>query len=226
MKPLSQLPTQVGTRQLFTHTLKRSAAINPALATSCRTIHNSAPDPANVSPFYATGPPPEPPQPAAEHPYAKIERRRKQAELLKKAKELRNATSTGKAAAAPLKKRFWENVHVKEIDGRSCPSNLVFPNWKKRKPAHSGGTMKFQPANRALYRQLPDPPRHAPPPPPSHQRSSPPSALQTPPRTRSRSRMGPHNFGPTSHSPTSNPADLPHLPRARCSSRRCRAQRR
>lgn len=122
MKPSIQLPVQSGTRQLFTRTLKRSTVIQPALATSCRAaIHNSSPDPANVSPFYATGPPPEPPQPAAEHPYAKIERRRKQAELLKKAKELRNATSTGKAAPAPLKKRFWENAHVKEVDGRSCP---------------------------------------------------------------------------------------------------------
>ncbi|KAJ4419638.1 ATP synthase mitochondrial F1 complex assembly factor 2 [Gnomoniopsis sp. IMI 355080] len=117
MKLRTQLPNQAGAEALLKCSLKRSPAIRPGLATSCRAIHNSSPDPANVSPFYATGPPPEPPQPAAEHPYAKIERRRKQAELLKKAKELRNATTTAKSSTTPLKKRFWENVYVKEVDG-------------------------------------------------------------------------------------------------------------
>lgn len=120
MKPLTQLRTQAGTRLLLAGSPRRAPAVLPALAASCRAIHNSSPDPANVSPFYATGPPPEPPQPAAEHPYAKIERRRKQSELLKKAKELRTGTSTDKGAA-PLKKRFWEHAQVKEVDGGLPP---------------------------------------------------------------------------------------------------------
>lgn len=95
------------------------APVSVSISSRCRAIHSSAPDPANVSPFYATGPPPEPPQPAPEHPYAKIERRRKQAELLRNAKELRKASSAG-SAKTPLKKRFWQDVHVKEVDG-ACP---------------------------------------------------------------------------------------------------------
>lgn len=84
-----------------------------------RALHYSAADPANVAPFCATGPPPEPPQPAAEHPYAKAERRRKQAELLKNAKELRDASSSNSKSPgkSPLKKRFWQDVHIKEVDG-------------------------------------------------------------------------------------------------------------
>lgn len=120
MKLSTQLPTQAGARLIFKGHLKRSPTILPALAASCRAIHNSSPDPANVSPFYATGPPPEPPQPAPEHPYAKIERRRKQAELLKQAKEIRNTTSTSKGAKL-LKKRFWDKVYVKEVDGGFNP---------------------------------------------------------------------------------------------------------
>ncbi|KAF3768831.1 DNA-directed DNA polymerase B [Cryphonectria parasitica EP155] len=81
-----------------------------------RSLHASSPDPANVAPFYATGPPPEPPQPAVEHPYAKAERRRKQAELLRNAKEIRNEIRAGKNKT-PLRKRFWKDVHVKEVDG-------------------------------------------------------------------------------------------------------------
>ncbi|CAN8100565.1 unnamed protein product [Discula destructiva] len=112
MKAPIRLPAQ---RLLSPYALKKSS---PALPSLCsRAIHTSSPDPANVSPFHATGPPPEPPQPAAEHPYAKIERRRKQAELLKKAKDLRNASSSSEKGKAPLRKRFWDNASVKEVDG-------------------------------------------------------------------------------------------------------------
>jgi ATP synthase mitochondrial F1 complex assembly factor 2 len=96
-----------------------------------RALHYSAADPANVAPFCATGPPPEPPQPAAEHPYAKAERRRKQAELLRNAKELcdRGSSSSKAPGKSPLKKRFWQDVHIKEVDGAQTsflpsPANL------------------------------------------------------------------------------------------------------
>lgn len=116
MKSSIRLSSHASTRlaQLGTGTLKSSRPNSLSRAA----IHSSAPDPANVSPFHATGPPPEPPQPAAEHPYAKIERRRKQAELLKKAKDLREASESGAAKGkSPLRKRFWDNAYVKEIDG-------------------------------------------------------------------------------------------------------------
>lgn len=121
MKPPTRLPTRGFSRLLLSSS--KPAAVHPPLAAgknsnSTRPIHSSPPDPASVAPFYAAGPPPDPPQPAAEHPYAKIERRRKQAELLRTAKELRDAEAAGAAGKVkPLKKRFWQDVHVKKVDG-------------------------------------------------------------------------------------------------------------
>lgn len=113
MKPPTRLASQALPR-LFVPSRSRCVASQPIAA---RALHYSAADPANVAPFCATGPPPEPPQPAAEHPYAKVERRRKQAELLKSAKELREAGSAKSTGKSPLKKRFWQDVHIKEVDG-------------------------------------------------------------------------------------------------------------
>lgn len=114
MKPPTRLASQALPR-LFVTSRPHCAASQPIAARAA--LHYSAADPANVAPFCATGPPPEPPQPAAEHPYAKVERRRKQAELLKNAKELRDASSSNGPAKSPLRKRFWQDVHIKEVDG-------------------------------------------------------------------------------------------------------------
>lgn len=113
MKPPTRLASQA-LPCLFVSRPVRCTASHPI---AVRALHYSAADPANVAPFCATGPPPEPPQPAAEHPYAKVERRRKQAELLKSAKELREASSGKSSGKSPLRKRFWQDVHVKEVDG-------------------------------------------------------------------------------------------------------------
>lgn len=122
MKPPTRLPAQGLSRLLLSSSpqYRRPAAL-ASLTGSCRVaaaaaIHSSSSDPAEVAPFHATGPPPEPPQPAAEHPYAKIARRRKQAELLRNAKEIRDAAGAGKGKK-PLKKRFWQDVTVKEVEG-------------------------------------------------------------------------------------------------------------
>lgn len=113
MKPPTRLASQAIPR-LFVCSQSSYLAARPIAS---RALHSSSADPANVAPFCATGPPPEPPQPAAEHPYAKVERRRKQAELLKNAKEIRDASSGKNSGKSPLKKRFWQDVHVKEVDG-------------------------------------------------------------------------------------------------------------
>ncbi|KAJ9155444.1 hypothetical protein NKR23_g2010 [Pleurostoma richardsiae] len=84
-----------------------------------RCISTSPPAPASVAPVYGTGPPPEPPVPSAEHPDARIARRRRQAELLRQAQGLRGLkkTDSNSAKAAGLKRRFWQHVDVKEVDG-------------------------------------------------------------------------------------------------------------
>lgn len=113
MKPPTRLSSQAIPR-LFVSSRRSSLAAHPIAS---RALHYSAADPATVTPFCATGPPPEPPQPAPEHPYAKVERRRKQAELLKSAKEIRDASSGKNSGKSPLKKRFWQDVHIKQVDG-------------------------------------------------------------------------------------------------------------
>jgi ATP synthase F1 complex assembly factor 2 len=88
--------------------------VNPTAPS--RLIHSTVVKPANVAPILGTGPPPDaPPAPGAVNAYHRVERRRRQAELLKNAKHLRDAKS-GKVGGM-LKKRFWKNVSVHEVDG-------------------------------------------------------------------------------------------------------------
>jgi ATP synthase F1 complex assembly factor 2 len=80
-----------------------------------RPIHSTVVKAANVAPVVGTGPPPEPPV-QAQDVHQRVARRRRQAEMLKNAKELRSS-SGGKAGGA-LKKRFWKDVTVQEVDGK------------------------------------------------------------------------------------------------------------
>lgn len=79
-----------------------------------RPLHSSTIRAANVAPVVGTGPPPEAPIPSPRTVNDRVERRRKQAEMLKTAKEIRTAKE-GKAT--PLKRRFWRDVHVVEVSG-------------------------------------------------------------------------------------------------------------
>lgn len=81
-----------------------------------RWIHSTGTAAANVAAVLGAGPPPEPPtpSPAVRNMHERIERRRKQADLLQQAKVIRNAKD-GKTRA--LRKRFWKNVSVQEVDG-------------------------------------------------------------------------------------------------------------
>jgi ATP synthase F1 complex assembly factor 2 len=88
-----------------------------ASTVSFRSISQTAGKAANVAPIVGTGPPPQPPSPAAANAYERVERRRRQAKLLKDAKEIRSVAS-GKSSGG-LKKRFWKDVDVKEVDGTS-----------------------------------------------------------------------------------------------------------
>lgn len=66
-------------------------------------------------PITALGPPPEPPQPSASGYGERIDKRRRQQEMLKRAKELRAAHDPDqKKSTSPLKRRFWEDVHISE----------------------------------------------------------------------------------------------------------------
>lgn len=102
-----------------------SSAATTAALPACalrRALHSGTPNRANVVPVYGTGPPPEPPVPNAQSVDSRIAERRKKAEMLKRAQELRASTgrpsvSANDKKAGALKKRFWKDVHVKEVDG-------------------------------------------------------------------------------------------------------------
>lgn len=94
-----------------------SSRSNAGISTSAR-CH------ARVVPVYgASAQPPEPPlpaEPSLEYAAERIARRRRKAELLRQAAELRGAATTGAGQknTKPLRKRFWRDVHVKEVDGK------------------------------------------------------------------------------------------------------------
>lgn len=77
-------------------------------------LHTTTPNAATPLPITATGPPPAAPVPAASQYGERVERRRRQAELLKRGQDMRaSAMKPGTA----IKKRFWKDVHVKTDDG-------------------------------------------------------------------------------------------------------------
>lgn len=91
----------------------------------CALLHNSTSRSAKPIPFPTTAePPPPPPEPAAIVPDDRIDRKRKQAELLQKGRELRANPSK---PATVLQKRFWKEVSVNETPG--IPLNLEIPSY-------------------------------------------------------------------------------------------------
>ncbi|RYO78302.1 hypothetical protein DL766_009009 [Monosporascus sp. MC13-8B] len=134
MKP----PTRIALRRLAAN--RRTLSISPSSSSPLprlllRPIHGTPPAPATVSPVHGQGPPPDPPQPTADSEQARLERRRKQAELLQRARDARTAGVAEKQSPTNppsrpsnsgdktntktplLRKRFWKDVHVREVDG-------------------------------------------------------------------------------------------------------------
>lgn len=80
----------------------------------CRALHHTSIKAATAHPITAPGPPPKAPEVSG---YGeKVDRRRRRAEMLKQGKEIRESQS-GKSGSV-LRKRFWKDVHVKEVQGR------------------------------------------------------------------------------------------------------------
>ncbi|KAK0737582.1 hypothetical protein B0T21DRAFT_286079 [Apiosordaria backusii] len=111
------LPLRAGRAALTSTTIPRTA-----VASDRRRIHNNPPQEAKVQPVYGTGPPPEPPTPAAEYAVEeRLARRRRQAEMLRQARDIRKNGANGGGKVDPnapvLKRRFWKDVAIKEVDG-------------------------------------------------------------------------------------------------------------
>jgi hypothetical protein len=80
-----------------------------------RSIHYSLPLYAVPHPITAHGPPPKAPIPASEFE-AGLERRKKRSELIQPDRKTQSQLSNHTPA---LKKKFWKDVHVKNVDGMS-----------------------------------------------------------------------------------------------------------
>ena len=120
------------TCRTLTTIMKRFARLapSPLFYTSYRTVpfpcplallqclHTTSPRVATPLPITATGPPPAAPQPAASHYGERVDRRRRQAELLKRGQDMR--ASHMKPGTA-IKKRFWKDVSVQTNDGTIEP---------------------------------------------------------------------------------------------------------
>ncbi|EGX96130.1 mitochondrial molecular chaperone [Cordyceps militaris CM01] len=90
------------------------------IARPFRSIHVSAIKAANVAPVVGTGPPPEAPVERTLND-ERVERRRRQAEMLRTAQEIRSSKdmkkSSSSSSASPIKRRFWRDVRVDEVNG-------------------------------------------------------------------------------------------------------------
>ncbi|KAK1656089.1 ATP12 chaperone [Colletotrichum phormii] len=119
MKPSTRIPLR-----LFTATSSPLASsARRSCALGARAISTTPLKPAEVAPVVGTGPPPEPPiaDIAAEDRAAatriRVERRKKQAEMLKHAKRIRTSAEAKSSKPGALKRRFWNDVSVQEVDG-------------------------------------------------------------------------------------------------------------
>ncbi|OAA59998.1 mitochondrial molecular chaperone [Cordyceps fumosorosea ARSEF 2679] len=107
MQPAMRIPLRLAPR-----------IANGTTPLTIRSIHASAVKAANVAPVVGTGPPPEAPAPVQRPtPNERVERRRKQAEMLKTAKAIRSAKDGKGSSLSPMKRRFWKDVSVAEVDG-------------------------------------------------------------------------------------------------------------
>ena len=157
-----------------------------------RCLHTSASCRATPLPHPSVpGPPPETPTPLPSDALSRVERKRKQAELLKQAREIRTAPSKPKSV---LQKRFWKDVTVKETEGilgLSTPPQLLLTQCR-------------WPAGLSRQQARPD----------ADQRNSHPSSLKAPARHSHCARVGPPPERTAGPEDTLHTHDLARRPRA------------
>ena len=157
-------------------------------------LHTSTLKSANPLPITAAGPPPSAPLPAASQYGQRVDRRRRQAELLKRGQDLRASQMRPGSA---MKKRFWKDVTVQTSPGKEQiqfhPSIYLFQVANAQDPNRRG---------------IHNPPRQTPRTSPALQRGSPHPSLQTPSRNSHSPRMGPSGLSPTSFKTTLDPPDI------------------
>ncbi|EXJ83283.1 ATP synthase mitochondrial F1 complex assembly factor 2 [Capronia coronata CBS 617.96] len=97
---------------LGSRALRLHSSVGRLAEPAFRQISTTTYRPATALPITATGPPPSAPVATSSQYGDRVEERRRKAEMLKQGKELR-ASQSGKSS--PLKKRFWNEVTVREV---------------------------------------------------------------------------------------------------------------
>ncbi|OJD24928.1 hypothetical protein ACJ73_03706 [Blastomyces percursus] len=115
MKPFPRIPSTLNPRPL---SRLSGAVLCTPLRSQYAHVHSSSAKAAVAHPITVRGPPPKPPSPSPEF-LERIERRKKQSELIQHgniAESGQGSSSTTTTESKPLRRRFWKDVHVKEVD--------------------------------------------------------------------------------------------------------------
>ncbi|KAL9625403.1 MAG: hypothetical protein Q9160_000466 [Pyrenula sp. 1 TL-2023] len=97
-----------------------------------RQYHATETRDAGVLPVTASGPPPSAPTASVLQSSERIERRKRQADILQRGRQLKSSHDS--KSSSPLKKKFWSDVHVKEADDGY---NIMLDARPLRKPNKS-----------------------------------------------------------------------------------------
>ena len=165
-----------------------------------RPIHSTVAKAANVAPVLGTGPPPAPPAPTERTVNDRVERRKRQAEMLKTAKIIRNAKD-GKTTT--LQRRFWKDVTIQDVNGE---------RYRLRDCANKGGSILHEAVANMLTRRLASSSRLETTSTPSYKGDYPTSGLEAQPGGRPRPRVGCLDVCATSHETASHTSDRTRLP--------------
>ncbi|EQL38486.1 ATP synthase mitochondrial F1 complex assembly factor 2 [Blastomyces dermatitidis ATCC 26199] len=113
MKPFPRISPTFNPRPLS----RLPRAVHAPLCSQYAHVHSSTAKAAVAHPITVSGPPPKPPSPSPEF-LERLERRKKQSELIQQGNIVASGqgSSTTAAESKPLRRRFWKDVHVKEVD--------------------------------------------------------------------------------------------------------------
>ncbi|KLJ06729.1 hypothetical protein EMPG_17778 [Blastomyces silverae] len=115
MKPFPRIPPTFNPRPLS----RLSGAVHSPFRSQYAHVHSSTAKAAVAHPINVRGPPPKPPSPSPEF-LERIERRKKQSELIQQGNVVvgsgQGSSTTTPTASKPLRRRFWKDVHVKEVE--------------------------------------------------------------------------------------------------------------
>lgn len=126
-----RVPTQYAHAHAYASITATMESIRPALATLrigaprrayrplYQCLHTSAQWRATPLPHPSVpGPPPGTPTPQVTDALERVARKKRQAEMMKEAKDLKATSAPSNKPKALLKKRFWKDVTVKETEGQ------------------------------------------------------------------------------------------------------------